>query len=297
MSREVFSRRFTAFLCLSGLGLFLITLRLYYLQVHQHEPTLSRAERQYTKVVPILPQRGVIWDRRRRVLALSMNADSIFARPAALAEPTAAARLLSKALELPPEDLRRSLTSKREFVWVRRKATPAEMDRVRSLALDGIGSIPEAKRFYPKGPLAGQLLGFVGMDEEGLSGVEHALDLHLRGVPDRRKVLRDALGRTLLPPEPLQSPGARGSDIVLAMDESVQHIAERALAKGVLAAGAASGTAIVMEAETGEVLALAEFPPFDPNQFQTYGPESWRVRSAADAYEPGSTFKVVTAAA
>lgn len=297
ISKERFCRRFTFFLCLSGLGLFLVALRLYYLQVDQHAPTLSRAERQYTKVVPIQPQRGVIWDRRRRVLALSMNADSIFARPAALAEPTAAARLLSKALELPPEDLRLSLTSKREFVWVRRKVTPAEMDRVRALALEGIGSVPEAKRFYPKGPLAGQLLGFVGMDEEGLSGVEHALDLHLRGVPDRRKVLRDALGRTLLPPELLQPPGVRGSDVVLALDESVQHIAEKALAKGVLSAGAASGTATVMEVETGEVLALAEFPPFDPNQFPTYGPEASRVRSAADAYEPGSTFKVVTAAA
>ncbi len=297
MSRGRFLRRFAGFLLLSLLGLFVIAVRLYYLQIHQHTPTMSRAERQYTKIEPLQPQRGVIWDRRRRMLALSMNTDSVFARPAALAEPTAAAWLLSKALDLPLADLRQSLTSKREFVWISRKVTPAQMDQVRALALGGIDSVPEKKRFYPKGHLAGQLLGFVGIDEEGLSGVEYALNLHLRGIPGRRKVLRDALGRTLLPPELLPSPGLSGSDVVLAMDESIQHIAERALANGVERAGAASGIVIVMEPETGNILALAEVPSFDPNQFRLYGPGASRIRSAADVYEPGSTFKVVTAAA
>ena len=297
ISLERFRRRQRLFLILLLAGLGTVAARLYQLQVTPNLLTLSRARRQYAKSVPIQPQRGTIMDQRGRTLALSVLADSIFVRPAALVRPPVAARLLSQALTLPERDLLRKLTSKRPFVWVRRQATPKEAKRVRDLNLSGVGAVPEGRRYYPKGPLAGQLLGFAGIDNVGLEGLEYALDPYLRGLPGNIQVSRDGRGRNLYPLEMMKRPPRRGADVVLTIDEGIQHFAESALHRAAQSARARSGTALVLEPETGRVLALAVSPPFDPNRYRRNRPENWRLHGITTVFEPGSIFKIVTMAA
>ncbi len=148
-SLKGFRLRQRLILVLFFIGLFMVAARLYQLQVTPNTLTLSRAKRQYTKKVPIQPQRGTIMDRRGRTLALSILADSIFVRPPALVRPTVAARLLSKTLRLPEKELRKKLTSDKPFIWVRRQANPREVERVRKLDLPGVATVPEGKRHYP----------------------------------------------------------------------------------------------------------------------------------------------------
>ncbi len=296
-SLEGFRRRQRFFLVLLLAGLGMVAARLYQLQVTPNQLTLSRAKRQYAKSVPIQPQRGTIMDRRSRTLALSVLADSIFVRPAALARPTVAARLLSKNLTLPEPELRKKLTSGKPFVWLRRQSTPEEAKRVRELNLAGVAAVPEGKRHYPKGPLAGHLLGFVGIDNKGLEGLEYAFDPYLRGLPGTIRVSRDGRGRDLYPLEILQRPPRKGADVVLTIDEAVQHFAETALGRAVESTRARSGTALVLEPETGRVLALAVSPPFNPNRFRTDSPGMRGIPGITTVFEPGSTFKIATMAA
>ena len=297
MSLKGFRRRQRFFLVLLLAGLGMVAARLYRLQVTPNQLTLSRAKRQYAKSVPIQPQRGTILDRRSRTLALSVLADSIFVRPAALARPTVAARLLSEKLTLPEPELREKLSSGKPFVWLRRQSTPQEAKRVRELNLAGVATVPEGKRHYPKGPLAGRLLGFVGVDNKGLEGLEYAFDPYLRGLPGIIRVSRDGRGRDLYPLEILRHPPRKGADVVLTIDEAVQHFAETALGRAVESARARSGTALVLEPETGRVLALAVSPPFNPNRFRTHPPGIRGIPQITTVFEPGSTFKIVTMAA
>ncbi|MBI2880291.1 MAG: penicillin-binding protein 2 [Candidatus Tectomicrobia bacterium] len=296
-SLEGFRRRQRLLLVLLLLGLGMVAARLYQLQATPSSLALSRARRQYAKRVPIQPQRGTLMDQRGRTLALSVQADSIFVRPAALVRPTVAVRLLSQALSLPERDLRQRLSSGKPFVWLRRQAGPDEARRVRDLDLPGVATLPEGKRYYPKGRLGGQLLGFVGVDNAGLEGLEYALDPYLRGVPGTVEVSRDGRGRSLYPLELLGRPPRKGADVVLTLDEAIQHFAESALDRAVASSRARGGTALVLEPETGRVLALAVSPPFDPNQYLQRAPEDWRLNGVTTVFEPGSTFKLVTMAA
>ncbi|MFQ5912721.1 MAG: peptidoglycan D,D-transpeptidase FtsI family protein [Nitrospinota bacterium] len=297
ISLEGFRRRQRLFLVLLLAGLATVAARLFQLQVTPNSLALSRARRQYTKSVPIQPQRGTLMDQRGSTLALSVMADSIFVRPTALVRPTVAARLLSQALTLSERDLRSKLSSDKPFVWVRRQASPQQAKRVRDLNLKGVGAVPEGKRYYPKGRLAGRLLGFVGIDNTGLEGIEYALDPYLRGLPGTIRVSRDGRGRNLYPLELLQRPPRKGADVVLTIDEAVQHFSEIALDRAVKSARARGGTALVLEPETGRVLALAVSPPFDPNRDRRKRPEGRRLEGITTVFEPGSTFKIATMAA
>ncbi|MFQ5694287.1 MAG: hypothetical protein ACE5IM_14780, partial [Nitrospinota bacterium] len=284
-SLKGFRRRQRWFLVLLLAGLGTVAARLYQLQVTPDLLALSRARRQYSKIVPIQPQRGTIRDRRGRTLALSVLADSIFVRPAALARPTVAARLLSETLSLPERELRSQFSSGRPFAWVRRQADPEEAKRVRDLKLAGVGAVPEGKRHYPKGRLAGQLLGFVGVDQIGLEGLEHALDPYLRGVPGTIEVSRDGRGRNLYPLTLLGRPPRKGADVVLTLDEAIQHFAERALDRAVASTRAQSGTALVLEPDTGRIRALAVSPPFDPNHYRERRPSDWRLHGITTLFD------------
>ena len=285
----------------SGLGatwVLLIAARLYDLQVMRYDHYAGKAERQQQRVVTLDPPRGTIYDAHGRELAVSIEVDSAYAVPPEIEDPAGAARQIAAVVpDLDLKKLTRHLSGDRDFIWVARKLDPPVAAKVRSLGLKGIYFLPESKRYYPMRELAAQVLGYVGTDNQGLAGLELVYDKEIAGKPGVRTVLRDARRGTVISPDLSFAEPEPGHDLHLTLDATVQHIVEQELAKAVKERGAKRGTAIVLDPETGGVLAMASYPTFDPNHFGSYSKESWRNRAIADVYEPGSTFKVITAAA
>ena len=281
------------------LWLLLIAGRLYHLQVMRYDHYASKAGRQQLRVITLDPPRGTIYDARGRELAVSIQVDSVYAVPPEIDDPVATAAALARLIpDLDREKLARQLASDdREFVWVARKLDPPAADKVRALELAGVYFLPETKRYYPMGDLAAQVLGYVGTDNHGLAGLELVYDREITGKPGKRTVLRDARQGTVASPYLFSSEPEPGHDLYLTLDATIQHIAERELAKAIEERHAKRGSAIFLDPTTGGVLAMASYPPFDPNDFGSYPAESWRNRAIADVYEPGSTFKIITAAA
>lgn len=272
--------------------------RLYYLQVARYDHYNQKAERQQQRVVTLDPPRGTIYDARGRELAVSVQVDSAYAVPPEVKDPQAAAAAIARAVPgLDVRKLTRQLSSDREFVWVARKLDPPVAQAVRDLSIHGIYFLPEAKRYYPMRELAAQVLGYVGTDNHGLAGLELQYDEQVSGKPGVRTVLRDARRGTVVSPDLSFAEPEPGKDLYLALDSAVQHIVERELARSVEARGAKWGTAVFLDPATGGVLAMASYPSFDPNHFGDYSPALWRNRAITNVYEPGSTFKIITAAA
>ena len=275
-----------------------IEARLVYLQVVQHDELAARAESQQSRTIDAPPERGDIVDRDGRVLAFSVDADSIYAVPTRIDDPQAAAAALCGALEdCAPAD-QRTLTARldgdRAFAYVRRQATPDQARRVAALDLDSVGFVKENRRFYPNKELAAHVLGYVGVDGVGLGGIEAAYDGLIKGLDGQVLIQTDARGR---PFSRLERPPTTGGTLELTLDQYLQHVAERELRLGVEAHRAAGGTAIVMDPQTGEILALANWPTFNPNVYGESDGGQRRNRAVQDIYEPGSTFKIVTASA
>ncbi|HEX9764004.1 MAG TPA: hypothetical protein VGA39_01860, partial [Candidatus Acidoferrales bacterium] len=237
--------------------------RLVELQIVRHGELAQRAQRQQQRTLEVTPKRGVIYDRNRHELAVSIAVDSVFAIPHEVAEPSAAARRLAPVLGLERAAVEGKLRSDRSFVWIKRKLTAEEAARVQALNLAGIYAQPEHKRFYPKRELAAHVLGFVGMDENGLAGLELSLDDQIRGRPQRLTISADGRRRWF---NRRGNVPAEGASVVLTLDENIQYIAERELAAAIKETRASSGTIIVMDPQSGEVLALANWPTFNPNQ-------------------------------
>lgn len=271
--------------------------RLYDLQVARHDEFARRAERQQQRVIELDPPRGTVFDARGRELAVSVEVESAFAVPREIGDARATAAALARVLGGDATRLERQLGRDREFVWVARKLDPPKARAVRELALPGVYFLEESKRYYPLRETAAQVLGYVGTDNQGLAGLEARYDAVVAGRAGRRTVLRDAKAGMALPPDLPAAAPEPGQDLVLTLDAALQGIAERELAAVVTERRALSGSVVLMDPESGALLALASYPTFDPNQFAGAGPESWRLRPVADAYEPGSTFKVITAAA
>jgi cell division protein FtsI (penicillin-binding protein 3) len=275
-----------------------IEAKLVYLQISQHAELLARAERQQERTQASPAKRGDILDRRGRVLATSVDADTIIAVPTAIVSATDAANKLCDTLGDCDNKDRRALADKlgqrKAFAYVRRQVAPDQAQRVADLHLDGIGSIKESKRFYPNKELAAHLLGWVGVDNKGLSGIEYTYDPQIRGKAGTLLVHTDARRQAF---SRFERPPTSGSTIELTIDEYLQHIAERELHAGVVQNRAAGGTAIIMNPHTGEILAMANEPTFNPNAYREFDDASRRNRAVQDLYEPGSTFKVVTASA
>lgn len=275
-----------------------IQARLLYLQVHRHADLQSRAENQSARTMDISAKRGDILDRHGRVLAYSVDADSVYGVPSEIENAATAASMLCAALtDCAPKEqdaLTARLRQKRAFVYVRRRVTPPQARRIAELDLEGIGFIKEDRRFYPKKQLAAQLLGFVGVDNKGLAGIEAAYDSQISGALGKLLYQTDARGRAF---SRLERPPTAGATVELTIDEYLQHIAERELRDAVARNRAAGGTVVIMAPQTGEILALANEPTFNPNAFSSASPEHRRNRAVQDIYEPGSTFKVVTASA
>ena len=272
--------------------------RLYDLQVRRHPEFARKAASQQQRVVEIAAPRGAIYDARGRELAVSVEVESLYASPGAVPidrHRTAAA--LAPILGQREADLAKRLDSDREFVWVARKLDPDVSRRVRELELPGIFFVSESRRYYPMRELAAHTLGYVGMDGEGLGGLESRYEDEVRGQSAQRIVLNDALREGVaLPDHPFAEP-IPGHDLHLTLDASLQYMVEKELRRAVEASRAASGVAIVLDPRDSAVLTLASYPTFDPNAFSRYPPATWKNHAISDVYEPGSTFKMVTAAA
>lgn len=268
--------------------------RLLQVQVAQGSKYRARAQRQQERRVEVSPRRGSILDRNGRELAVSVECSSIYALPDEVERPAAVARALAGLLEDTPAGLEARLSRDVGFVWLKRKVDPAVAERVRRMKLPGIRFVTETKRFYPKGPLAAALLGYVGTDDRGLGGLEYAYDRAIRGKPGEIVALTDARRSTYGEAEAPGRPPEEGAALQISIDSGVQFAVERELSAAVAEHAARSGTAVLLDPWSGEVLAMASVPGFDPNRFNRYPAESRRNRAIADAYEPGSSFKIVT---
>ena len=296
--RATLRRRITVAAVCLGLWVGAVECRLVYLQVFRHADLLVRATHQQSRTMAASAKRGDILDRKGRVLATSVDADSVIAVPTAIENPAAAAAAICGALgDCKPSD-REALAGKlgrtRSFAYVRRQVLPEQARRVAALNLDGIGFMKEDRRFYPNKELAAHLLGYVGLDNTGLAGLESTYDTQISGKPGTVLVQTDARRHAF---SRFERPPTTGSTIELTIDEYLQHMAERELDAGVAENKAKGGTAIIMDPHTGEILAMANAPTFNPNVYREFDDSARRNRAVQDLYEPGSTFKVVTASA
>jgi cell division protein FtsI (penicillin-binding protein 3) len=272
----------------------IIAIRLSWLQLVNYGEYTQRATRQQQRSIEVSAVRGNIYDRNGNDLAMTVNVDSIFAVPSEIPDIHGTARILGRILNVDAAEIETRMHASHAFAWVARKVDNNQSSRVRALNLKGIYFQKESKRFYPKHELAAQVLGYVGMDDEGLGGVERVYQENLAGKPGRMLISMDAkrrwFGRVEKDPDP-------GENVVLTVDEKIQYVAERELQQAMDETHAAAGTVIVENPHTGEILALANRPTFDPNLLKKADPNSLKNRAVSDIYEPGSTFKIVTLAA
>ena len=285
--------------CLSLLlGFAIIGSRLFYLQVLQAEVGAHQAQQQHQKTVVLQPDRGVIVDRQGHPLALNMEMASLFARPSLMPNPQRAARSLAPVLQMPVAQLHDLFTRKQPFVWVKRHVPEQVVKKLERMKMEGMGLIREPHRFYPKGELVSHIVGFAGIDSQGLEGVELQYESYLKGERNLVRYQRDALGRKISSPQNQEVAALpTGYHLTLTVDEVLQFIAEEELAQALKRSGAKSGSIVMMDPLTGGILAWALQPSFDPNHLDQFSAQDWRNRAVTDPYEPGSTLKIVVAAA
>lgn len=278
----------TALLC--GLGY-----KAYGLQIEHGARFRDQALRQHVRTVVIPAPRGAILDSRGRPLAISADAESVWADPRAVVDLAGAAAALAKALDVDVNQLEARLAAGKRFAWIARHISPAQAAAVRALDLPGVEVTHEPRRWYPERASGGPVLGFAGVDGEGLDGLELALEDQLAGTRARFAALRDARGKTMMA-EGADQP-TPGATVELTIDRSIQHLADVALAEAVTANKAKAGTAVVIDVKTGGVLAMASVPTYDPNDPAAAVKAAARNRAVTDAFEIGSIMKVFTVAA
>jgi cell division protein FtsI (penicillin-binding protein 3) len=281
-----------------------ISARLFWLQIVQHKGYLERAERQQLRTFEVAPRRGVLYDRNLRELAMTVQADSYYAVPSEIDDKQKAswiqstAHTLAAVVHTDPEDAATSeaqiaerLTNGRSFAWIARRVTPGVSKQVKDLGIKGVYSQKEFERSYPENLIAAQVLGYVGVDDTGLGGLEQKYEPQLHGAPGRMYTALDArrkvLGSSEREPEP-------GQNLVLTIDEEIQYFAERALDHVMEKTQADNGTVVVQDVHTGQILALAIRPSFNPNDSRKTTPALLKNHAVSDVYEPGSVFKLVT---
>jgi cell division protein FtsI (penicillin-binding protein 3) len=276
-----------------------VIFRLAQIQLVRHEDYVVRAQRQQERTLTLNPVRGSILDARGRVLAESVAAESIYADPQAVTNPAAVAKKLAavERIGLTAEELETRLRGNGSFAWIARQL-PAEVTaEVRRLGLPGIYFLEAHRRSYPRATLAANVIGYTGLDGDGLSGIEHSFNEQVRGTPGKVTLLKDARRGVYLLGGDVANRPRDGHHVVLTIDAVVQFIAERALRDAVERHRAAGGSIVVMNPHDGAILAMASYPTFDPNRFADFPAATWRNRAVQDLYEPGSTFKIITAAA
>ena len=275
------------------LTLFLIiTVRVTNLMLVKGGTLGSYAERQHKVISTFATKRGNIYDVNGLSFAVSVETDSIYVSPKYVKNPKRSADLISAILSVDSQKILKKLKSKKNFVWIERMVSPSKALRIKELKLDGIGFVKEDKRFYPHRTLAAHVVGFAGTDSQGLSGIEHELDKYLKSKKSHFIAVRDAKGKQLFGTDPSQTDALINSDVTLTIDVWAQYIAERELKDAVEKSDAEGGVAIVMNPTSGEILAMANLPEFDPNNFGRYHKTLWQNRAISMNFEPGSTFKI-----
>lgn len=271
--------------------------RLLWLGVLEPDHWVSLARRQHLEVLELQPTRGAIRDRNLKPLAMSLRLSSVFGDPRHIKNPRRLAQRLAPLLDQPVQALEKKLSDRRRgFVWLARKISNRDAARIRAARLEGIHLIMEPQRVYPHGRLACHVVGFAGLDAQGLEGMECSADRLLRGEPGWRWLSQDARRRYL---GTWETPGVAprdGLELVLTLDTTLQYIAERELDRAYRNSHAQAASIVVMDPFTGEILAMANRPDYDPNHFGRSPPEHRRNRAVTDPFEPGSVFKIVTAA-
>lgn len=291
----------------------LVVLRAFHIQVVGMKGIRERGGKQYVTNIPLIPKRGVILDRTGSELAVSVATKSIFVQPGKLKYPDLAADLLAPRVSRKAAELRKLFAAEKGFLWVRRQMPSTAADeavrevrealaardpelRGKASAVDGIGTIEEPKRFYPNRELASSLIGFTNLDCEGMEGIELSLNKYLRGEHASLSCERDARGRLIVPASASVDVNSKGHSVTLTIDRNVQHVAESELKEAVARYRASGGMALVMRPKTGELLAMATTPTFNPNAPAAAHASARKNRSITDSFEPGSTFKVFTLA-
>lgn len=283
-----FRIKIVAFFFLVCMGILLG--RAYYLQIVEGERLQAIAKEEYTEIIELPPKRGTIYDREHRVLALSVEAKSIYAHPERIREKGKTASRLADILDLRQEKLREKLNKDKPFVWIQRQIDPRKAEQIRALGFKGIGVMDASRRCYPGCETAAHLIGFVGVDNQGLEGLEKKYDGLLAGAKLKLVQMHDVMGRPFSVTRPVNS-GSEVRNLILTIDKDIQYKAQQALKWAVQRMEAKAGHCIVVDPETGEILAMAVVPEFNPNIFNQYKPDQWRNRVVTDCYEPGSTLK------
>jgi cell division protein FtsI (penicillin-binding protein 3) len=271
-----------------------ICLRLVYLQIFRYGDFEQRAQHQQNRTVPVSAKRGIIYDRAGRELAMTVSVDSVFAVPSENPNLANAISLISHITRDDPREILARCQASKSFCWVARKADSDTAERIKALNLRGVYFQKESRRFYPKRDLAAQVLGYVGMDDEGLSGIEKAYQDDLQGEPGRLLISVDARKKWF---SSIEKEPAPGENVVLTIDQQIQYIAERELETAIAQTHAESGAVVVQNPKTGEILALANRPTFNPNNSREITSSKLKNHAVSDVYEPGSTFKIVPIAA
>ncbi|MGE5893246.1 MAG: peptidoglycan D,D-transpeptidase FtsI family protein [bacterium] len=268
--------------------------RLFDIMLLHHGKFAHRATAQHTQELDVQKRRGIIYDRKGKELAVNMEQRSLYCDPLKVGSIPATVNRLSRLTDTDREDLTRKLNGGKRFVWIKRKIDPGQALRIERMNIEGVGFIPEPDRVYPRGKLASHLIGFVDIDNNGLSGVEKSYEKALTTEGGKVVVATDARGNILLAGNELES---IGSSLVLTVDEVLQYIVEKALDTALLKWRPKAATVIMMNPHTGEILAMANRPTFNPNTPGKYPEPNRRNAAVTDIYEPGSTFKIVSAAA
>jgi len=273
----------------------MVSYQLLQLCVIRRPALLAQAEKQHNLKIEIPAVRGPILDRNGKELATSLKVPSIYAVPRILetSEKKNLAALLAKTLGVDQTVVFKKLEKDKAFVWIKRRVSFEEAEKIRHLNHPAVGILEEYKRFYPQGDLLSHILGFVNVDNSGLEGIERALDRELMGQPGRRYTKRDALGREVKAYEMKSVPAINGKRVYLTIDQYLQYVTERALDRAYKQWNAKGAMAIMMEADTGRILAIANRPTFDSNKPGESNADSRRNRVVTDMYEPGSIFKIV----
>ncbi len=269
---------------------FVVFLRLTDLMIFNHKSLSERAKLQHVKVEDIQVRRGIIFDRQGREFALNIELESLYCDPEILDLNNDGLKRLASVIAKEPRFILSKIHNEGRFAWVERKLEPDAVEKIKGLNIKGLGFMTEAKRFYPKGKLASHILGFVGIDNQALEGVELKYDRYMKTSGGKIFLERDAIGRTLSSGVDTE---AKGNNIVLTIDEGLQHIVEKEIDKAMAKWKAATASVIMMDPFTGEILALANRPTYDPNKGGNANGSEKRNRAITDCYEPGSTFKII----
>ena len=289
--------RITLLLCLFSCLFLVVWGRAYQLQVLQSRWLAAMAERQSQRMVQLIPKRGIVYDRKKEELAISVEVDSVFAQPGKVENAREVAQKIGPILGKKPAALLGKLKGEEPFVWLQRGITPEQRKAIDQHDFKGVDFLKETKRFYPQGELGVHVIGFAGLDAKGLEGVELGYDEFIRGEPGYMIISKDALGRAISPRSPSVGQSLDGCEVILTIEKNIQYLVEKELKKAVQASSAKGGLAVVMNPKTGEILAMAAQPSFDPNRASEAPPGVRKNRTLTDSFEPGSTFKTFLLAA